>query len=61
MDMLVHIEHTPLLTIGTWALIKLTALAGKKPDNDFLAFFSNQRLSDSGVGSGKAQVRSATR
>ena len=51
----VHIEHTPLLTIGTWAFIELlTALAGKKPDNDFLAFFSNQRLSDYGVGSGKA-------
>ena len=51
----IHIEHAPLLTIGVWAFVEsLTALAGKNPDIDFLAYFSNQRLSNQGFGSGKA-------
>lgn len=51
----VSIEHTPLLTVGVWAFVEsLAALAGKNPDNDFLSFFSNQRLSNHGFGSGKA-------
>lgn len=50
----VHIDHAPLLTIGVWAFVEsLTALAGKNPDTDFLAYFSNQKLSDHGFGSGK--------
>jgi hypothetical protein len=43
--------HTPLLTIGVWAFVEtLSALAGRNPDTDFVAFFSVQRLSDMGLG-----------
>jgi hypothetical protein len=45
----VRLEHTPLLTIGLWAFIEsLSALCGKNENTDFLAYFSNQRLSDFG-------------
>lgn len=45
----VRIEHTPLLTIGVWAFIEsLSALCGKNENTDFVAYFSNQRLSDFG-------------
>lgn len=51
----VHVEHTLLLTIGVWAFIEsLSALAGKKDNTDFQAFYSNQRLSAYGLGSGKS-------
>lgn len=51
----VRIQHAPLLTIGLWAFIEsLCALAGKNENTDFVAFFSNQRLADSGFGKGKA-------
>ena len=47
--------NTPLITIGVWAFVEsLCARWGKNPDTDFVAFLSNQRLSDLGVGSGKA-------
>jgi hypothetical protein len=47
--------NTPLLTIGVWAFVEsLCARWGKNPDTDFVAFLSNQRLSDLGIGSGKA-------
>jgi hypothetical protein len=43
--------NTPLLTIGLWAFIEtISALAGKDPNNDFLAFFSKDRLSRYGLG-----------
>lgn len=52
----VPIEHALLLTIGVWAFVEsLTALAGKNANIDFLAFYSKQRLSDYGLGSGKSQ------
>jgi hypothetical protein len=45
----VRLEHAPLLTIGVWAFIEsLSALCGKNENTDFLAFFSNQRLSEFG-------------
>jgi hypothetical protein len=51
----VRIQHALLLTIGLWAFIEsLTALAGRNDSTDFVAFFSNQRLSDHGFGKGKA-------
>lgn len=51
----VHVEHVLLLTIGVWAFIEsLTALAERKTESDFLAFYSNQRLADYGQGSGRA-------
>ncbi len=51
----VHVEHTLLLTIGVWAFVEsLAALAGKNADTDFNAFFSNQRMSDLGLASGRA-------
>lgn len=51
----VHIDHTPLLTIGLWAFIEsLCALAGKNESADFVAFYSNQRLADHGFPKGKA-------
>jgi len=51
----VPIKHALLLTIGVWAFVEsLTAAAGKNADTDFLAFYSNQRLSGYGLGSGKA-------
>ncbi|RWN64390.1 MAG: hypothetical protein EOR99_26515 [Mesorhizobium sp.] len=51
----VHIEHALLLTIGVWAFVEsLAALAGKHADTDFIAFYSNQRLGDLGMGNGKA-------
>lgn len=53
----VRIEHTPLLTIGLWAFVEsLTALAGRNPDTDFVAYFSNQKLAEHGFGSGKKLV-----
>jgi hypothetical protein len=43
-------SHTPLLTIGLWALVEtIASLAGKKANTDFLAFFSNNRLAELGV------------
>ena len=48
-------QHTPLLTIGLWAFIEsLSACCGKNDNTDFLAFFSNQRLSDHGFAGKKA-------
>jgi hypothetical protein len=45
----VHIQHTPLLTVGVWAFVEsLCALAGKNADVDFVAFYSNQRISELG-------------
>jgi hypothetical protein len=45
---------TPLLTIGVWAFVEsLCALAGKRTDIDFVAYFSNQRLADQGFGGKK--------
>lgn len=58
----VHIEHVPLLAVGVWAFIEsLTTLAGKKLESDFVAYFSNQKLADFGLGSGKklTPIRSA--
>ena len=58
----IHVEHALLLTIGVWAFVEsLAALAGKNDDTDFLAFYSNQRLSSYGLGSGKslAPIRDA--
>jgi len=50
----VHLEHTPLLTIGVWAFVEsLSALAGRNDNTDFVAFYSNQRLSEYGLGAGK--------
>ena len=47
----VRLEHAPLLAIGAWAFIEfLTALAGKDVNNDFLAFYSHQRLQQYGCG-----------
>lgn len=51
----VHVEHTLLLTIGLWAFVEsLSALAGRNDNTDFVAFYSNQRLSDFGLGTGKS-------
>lgn len=51
----VHVEHALLLSIGVWAFIEsLSALAGRNANTDFVAFYSNQRLSGYGLGSGKA-------
>lgn len=51
----VRIEHAPLLTIGIWAFIEsLSARAGKNDNTDFVAYFSNQRLSDLGFAGRKA-------
>lgn len=53
----VRIDHALLLTIGVWAFVEsLSALAGKKPETDFVSYYSNQRQSDLGLGTGKAQV-----
>lgn len=49
--------HTPLLTIGLWAFIEtVAAKAGKTPETDFLAFFSNQKLADLGMGDGSKKT-----
>ena len=51
----VHVEHALLLTIGVWAFVEsLSALAGRKDDTDFVSFYSSQRLSDYGLGTGKS-------
>lgn len=45
----IHLQHTPLLTIGVWAFVEsLCALAGKNDTTDFVGFYSNQRLADMG-------------
>lgn len=46
----VHIQHAPLLTVGVWAFVEsLCAFCGKSADADFVAYYSNQKLSDLGV------------
>ena len=46
--------HCPLVTIGMWAFIEsLAAWAGKGSEVGFPDYFSNQRLSDFGLGHGK--------
>jgi hypothetical protein len=58
----VSIDHVPLLTIGVWAFVEsLTALAGRAPETDFVAYFSNQKLAGFGFGSGRtlAPIRDA--
>lgn len=46
--------NTPLLTIGVWAFVEtLSAKIGRKPDTDFVSFFSAQRLTDMGLGDKK--------
>jgi hypothetical protein len=53
----VHLEHAPLLTVGVWAFVEsLTALAGKHENNDFIGFFSNQRMADLGIGTGRVLI-----
>lgn len=46
--------HTPLVTIGAWALLEsLTAQAGRTTDTDFQSFFSKRRLQGYGLSTGK--------
>lgn len=47
-------QHCPLLTIGMWAFVEsLAAWAGKGSEVDFPSYYSNQRLTDFGLGHGK--------
>jgi hypothetical protein len=47
-------NHTPLVTIGVWAFVEtLSAFAGRKPETDFVSFFSAQQLSNLGLGDKK--------
>ena len=51
----IPLEHnTPLLSVGVWSLLEsLTSLAGRADNVSFDAFWSNQKLQQYGVGSGK--------
>lgn len=47
-------DHTPLVTIGAWAFLEsLSGRAGRKSDTDFPNFFSNARLAQYGLATGK--------
>ena len=47
--------HTPLLTVGAWTLLEsLTALHGRKSSTDFYGYLSPVRLTELGLGDGKA-------
>lgn len=55
----VHIQHTPLLTIGLWAFIEsLCALAGKNDTTDFVSFYSKAKIAALGI-TEKAALREA--
>ena len=55
----IHIQHTPLLTIGLWAFIEsLCALAGKNDSTDFVSFYSKQKVAALGI-TEKAAIREA--
>jgi hypothetical protein len=55
----VHIQHAPLLTVGVWAFVEsLCALDGKKSDVDFVAYYSNQKMTDLGF-TERTSIRSA--
>jgi len=42
--------HTPMLYVGTWALIEtLTAIDGRKDNTDFHSFLSTKKLIDLGI------------
>jgi hypothetical protein len=42
--------HTPLLTIGLWALVEsLTALAGRNDTTDFVSFYSGNKITELGI------------
>jgi hypothetical protein len=47
-------SHTPLLSIGVWALLEsLSAAAGRNTGTDFPSFFNKSRLQNYGLATGK--------
>lgn len=47
-------HHTPLITIGIWALLEsLSSLAGRNDKTAYPDYFSKQKMTDLGLGTGK--------
>lgn len=52
--------HTPLLTIGVWALLEsLTALAGRNDTVDFVSFYSGNKITELGITGKPLAIREA--
>ncbi|WP_339026622.1 hypothetical protein WI604_17785 [Bradyrhizobium symbiodeficiens] len=53
-------HHAPLLTVGVWAFVEsLTALAGRNQSTDFVSFYSNNKISQLGIGGKPNALREA--